>query len=362
LNDIWLITQSEEELTMYKANQYGRRPWLRRALTAVGVLILLLILATLVIWKFYYQNLLPVSSHATTQSVVIDSGATPTQIANLLHNKGIIRNAWTFEAYVRHEGVGADLQAGTYNLSASQSVQTIVGQLTHGKVTTELVTILPGQTIAQIKQSLLSDGFKEADVTAALNPSLYENNAALVDKPKGNSLEGYLYPDSFQRTSSTTATMIVQESIAEMQKHLTPDIRAAFAKEGLSTYQGIVIASVVEREVSKASDRPQVAQVFLSRYAAGTTLGSDVTAYYGSQLAGKGNSIAYDSPYNTRINVGLPPTPISNVDDSALQSVAHPASTQWQYFVSGDDGTTYFSTTLEEHNAQTAQYCKKLCQ
>lgn len=346
---------------MYKMNNKSRKPWLRRVLVALVVLGLALVLATLAIWRFYHENLKPVSSSAAAQSITIDSGATPAQIAGLLHNKGVIRNAWTFEAYVRHEGVGADLQAGTYNLSPSQSVQDIVAQLTHGKVTTRLVTILPGQRLDQIKQSLINDGFSEADVNAALQPAQYEGNAALVDKPAGNSLEGYLYPDSFQRTSQTSATSIVQESIAEMQKHLTPSIRAAFAKEGLSTYQGIILASVVTEEVNTPSDRAQAAQVFLKRISLGMPLGSDVTAMYGSRLNGKGTSLSYDSPYNTLIHTGLPPTPISNVNDSALQAVAHPAGTDWLYFVTGDDGVTHFSSTLQQHEAYTQQYCHKLC-
>ncbi len=329
---------------------------------AFGGVILLLILATLGVWHFYNQNLRPVSKNAPTQTITIQPGTTPAQIADLLHNKGLIRNAWTFEAYVRHEGVGGDLQAGTYSLSATQSVPAIAAQLTRGKVTIELVTILPGQRLDQIEQTLINDGFSKASVEAALQASAYENNAALVDKPVGNSLEGYLYPDSFQRTSATTASEIVQESIAEMQTHLTPELRAAFAKEGLSTYQGIVLASIVEQEVNTPSDRAQAAQVFLKRLSMGMSLGSDVTAMYGSRLAGQGTSLSYDSPYNTLLHTGLPPTPISNVDSSALQAVAHPATTNWLYFVTGDDGTTHFSTTLQEHQANTQQYCHKLCE
>jgi UPF0755 protein len=327
----------------------------------VVVLGLVLVLATLAVWHFYHENLKPVSAKASAQSITVTSGATPGQIAGLLHDKGVIRNAWTFEAYVRHEGVGEDLQAGTYNLSPSQSVQDIVAQLTHGKVTTQLVTILPGQRLDQIKQSLINDGFSEADVTTALQPAQYEGSAALVDKPAGASLEGYLYPDSFQRTGTTSAASIVQESIAEMQKHLTPDIRAAFAKEGLSTYQGIVLASIVQQEVSNPSDRAQAAQVFLKRLNSGISLGSDVTAFYGSRLNGKIGSLTYDSAYNTLIHTGLPPTPISNVNDSAMQAAAHPANTDWLFFVTGDDGTTHFSSTLQEHEALTRQYCHKLC-
>lgn len=347
------------------AYRYGlkpSRPWVRRVLLVAGVLLLALVIATVAIWRFYSENLKPLNPRGTAQAVTIESGATPTAIAKLLHDKGIIRNAWTFEAYVRHKDVGEYLQAGTYSLSPAQNVPGIVAQLTHGKVTTELVTILPGQRIDQIRRSLINDGFKEADVDAALQPTQYEGNAALVDKPAGNSLEGYLYPESFQRTGSTKVSTIVQESIAEMQKQLTPDIRAAFATQGLSTYEGIILASIVEQEVSKQDDRAQAAQVFLKRFKMGMQLGSDVTAFYGSRLAGQGMLLSYDSPYNTRLHTGLPPTPISNVSASSLKAVAHPADTDWLYFVAGDDGTTHFSRTLAEHESLAKQYCKKLCE
>jgi UPF0755 protein len=146
-----------------------------------------------------------------------------------------------------------------------------------------------------------------------------------------------------------------------MEKQLTPDLRTAFANEGLSTYQGIILASMVEQEANKTADRQQVAQVFLSRLKQNMTLGSDVTAFYGAILAGQAKSTKYDSPYNTLIYKGLPPTPISNVSAVSLQAAAHPASTDWLYFVAGDDGTIYFSKTYEEHQQLIDQYCHKLC-
>lgn len=338
-----------------------RRPWLRRVLTACAAIFLLLVILTVGIWQYYEETLKPVSTTAGAQTIIVNDGASPVSIADLLHAKGLIRSAWTFETYVRREQVGADLQAGTYSLSASQSVEDIVAQLTHGKVQSQLVTILPGQRLDQIEQSLINDGFSKASVEAALQPTQYESSAALVDKPVGNSLEGYLYPDSFERTSSTTPTDIVQESLTEMQQHLTPSLRQAFASEGLSAYQGITLASVVSQEVNNPSDMAQAAQVFLKRISLNMPLGSDVTAMYGSRLAGQGTSLTYDSPYNTLIHTGLPPTPISNVDATALNAVAHPAATSWLYFVTGDNGTTYFSQTLQQQQQNTAQYCHKLC-
>jgi UPF0755 protein len=338
-----------------------RSSWLKRVILVCGGLVLVLVIATAAIWRYYEQTLKPVNANAAAQTITIESGASPTQIANLLHSKGLIRSAWTFEAYTRREGIGAELQAGTYSLSGSESVQSIAAQLTHGKVQAQLVTILPGQRLDQVEQSLINDGFSKADVDAALEPAQYEGMAALVDKPAGNSLEGYLYPDSFERTSTTTATSIIRESITEMQTHLTPSIRQAFANEGLSTYQGIILASVVNQEVNTPSDMAQAAQVFLKRISMGMPLGSDVTALYGSRLAGQIGSLSYDSPYNTLIHTGLPPTPISNVTSAALNAVAHPASTNWLYFVTGDNGTTYFTQTLQQQQQDTQQYCHKLC-
>jgi len=345
----------------YTIGSSHRQSWLRRVIFAGGAFLLVLVVATVIVWRFYEETLKPVSPNANAQTITIDNGDSPRDIADLLETKGIIRSSWTFQAYVRQEGVGDALEAGTYSLSGSQSVQGIVAQLTHGKVQSQLVTILPGQRLDQIEQSLIDDGFSKASVEAALQPTQYEGEAALVDKPVGNSLEGYLYPDSFARTSTTSVTTIVQESLNEMQAHLTPSLRASFASEGLSTYQGIILASIVEQEVNTPSDMAQAAQVFLKRLSLGMPLGSDVTAMYGSRLAGQGTSLSYDSPYNTLINTGLPPTPISNVNATALSAVAHPANTNWLYFVTGDNGTTYFSQTLQQQQANTAEYCHKLC-
>jgi UPF0755 protein len=146
-----------------------------------------------------------------------------------------------------------------------------------------------------------------------------------------------------------------------MQQQLTPKLKSAFAAEGLTVYQGITLASIVEQEVANQSDRDQVAQVFLTRLRIGMMLESNVTADYGATLAGAKPSSTFPSVYNTYLHPGLPPTPISNVDISSLDAVAYPANTDWLYFVAGDNGTTYFSTTYAQQEANVAQYCKQLC-
>jgi UPF0755 protein len=339
-----------------------QKRWPRRLTIVFLVTLAVTVGATLYARQVYYKNLEPVSSIQTTKLIVVKEGASLEEIAQQLQDAELIRSAWAFKLYVSSKQARSNLQAGTYALAPSLSTQEIVIKLSSGNIAVDTVTILPGQRVDQIRAALINDGFSPNEVDAALNPATYATNPALVDKPESANLEGYLFPDSFQKTSTTTASSVVERSLAGMQNALTPQLRAAFAQQGLSTYQAIILASIVEKEVSNAEDQAQVAQVFLSRLRQDISLGSDPTAFYGAVMAGKEPSVNYDSPYNTRLHKGLPPTPISNVGLSSLNAVAHPADTDWLFFVSGDDGTTHFSKTLEEHEALTKQYCHKLCE
>lgn len=346
----------------YHMHNPTARRRVQKILLIVSAIIIVGVLVTgLGLWRTYHNGLKAVGGAGTT-SVAIEQGSTVHDIALSLKDKGLIRSVTVFKYYARFHDMSSYLQAGTYEISPAQGVPEIVAQLTGGKVVTTLVTILPGQRLDQIRRALIDQGFPKDEVDAALEPSQYESSPLFVGKPKGANLEGYLYPDSYQRTATTTVKTIIDQSLAEMQKHLTTDITNGFKTQGLTTYQGITVASVVTKEVTNQADRTKAAQVFLSRLKIGMPLGSDVTAYYGSVLAGQGKDVTYDTPYNTRIHTGLPPTPISNVDTSALAAVAHPATTDWLFFVTGDDGTTYFSKTAAEHEALAAKYCHKLCQ
>lgn len=345
----------------YSAQGPRRHRWPRRLTIVLGVGILVLLVATVIVRQFYDRSLQAVSNDMTTQLITVESGASLDQIAQQLEQKSLIRSAWAFKLYVSTKQVRNDLQAGTYAFAPSQSVAQIVSQLTHGKIATNMITILPGQRLDQVRRSLINDGFSAAEVDTALEPSQYANNPALVDKPATASLEGYLYPDTFEKTATTTARDIIRQSLSAMESQLTPELRALFAKQGVSTYQAITLASMIEKEASKQPDRRQVSQTFLLRIKKDMMLGSDPTAFYGAVLAGAKPSVTYDSPYNTLLHKGLPPTPISNVSASSLQAVANPSATDWLYFVAGDDGTVHFSRTFEEHQALIDQYCHTLC-
>lgn len=331
-------------------------------LAAVFIVVIVVLGGAVVVRHLYDQALQPVSGSEEVILVEVPSGASVQEIATELKEQGLIRESWAFEWYVRNSTFRDDLKAGTYALRPSQDVPHIVDVLAQGEVATDLVTIVPGERLDQVRVALINSGFKPEAVDAALEPGQYNGHPALVDKPAGASLEGYLYPESFQKTADvTTAKDIVEASLDEMQKRLTPTVRAGMVNQGLTVYEGIILASIVEQEVAKPADRPVVAQVFLKRLREGIRLESDATAGYGAILAGQPPSLTYDSAYNTYYNAGLPPTPISNMDESALLAVVNPAKTDYNYFVSGDDGNTYFAKTLAEHEQNIEKYCKTLC-
>lgn len=330
--------------------------------TAMAVASVVIILSATLATRFVYNRALePVGTSQKLELVTIEPGVSAQEISNLLKERGLIRESWAFQWYVRSNGLISGLKAGTYALNQHQSTSEIVSILAQGEVATDLVTILPGQRLDQIEAALINAGFKPSDVESALNPNNYLDHPALVDKPAKANLEGYLYPESFQKTAETTPQDIIRASLNEMQKRLTPTIRSTIAKQGLSIHEGIILASIVEREVSNPNDRAIVAGVFHNRIKSGRRLESDVTAFYGAYLKDATPSVGYDSPYNTYLYDGLPKGPISNVSEVSLTAVAKPKKSKYFYFVAGDDGKTYYAETLEQHEANVAAHCHELC-
>ena len=344
-----------------------RRNWTKVWLVLLIALIVCCTAAAVLVRQNYNQNLEPVNSSQRTVLITIPSGATVREIGQQLQEQGLIKSTWAFERYIYSQNMRDKLQAGSYYLSPDQGVKEIVNILSLGKVATDLVTILPGKRIDEIKTALVNKGgFSPEEVDSAFMPDQYDDHPALSDKPTQASLEGYLYPESFQKTADTKLETIIRSSLDEMHKYLTPEIRAGITKQGLTVHQGVILASVIEREVGNVADRPKVAQVFLKRLRSDIALESDATSSYGAILAGAEPSITYESPYNTYKHQGLPPGPISNSSKTSIEAVASPAATDFLYFVSGDndsDGnsTTYFSTTLQEHEDNVEAHCRKKC-
>ncbi|OYW84274.1 hypothetical protein B7Z17_04350, partial [Candidatus Saccharibacteria bacterium 32-49-10] len=188
-------------------------------------------------------------------------------------------------------------------------------------------------------------------------------------RPDGMGLEGYIYGDTYFVQVGSTVQQVLQRAIDEFAKIVASnDLEKKFTAKGLSLYQGITLASIVERESigcpgqSVCEDQRRIASVFYNRLAIDMSLGSDVTYHYAADRDGVPRDFRLQSDYNTRIHAGLPPGPIAVPGLSALNAVADPAKTNYLFFLSGDDDVTYFGSTEAEHNANIRQHCQAKCQ
>lgn len=325
-------------------------------------------LAVLLVGSLIYSlsSLRPVDSNDHTKiRFIVSSGATATQIANALHEEGLIRDPFVFQLYTQVKGTKSKLQAGGYVLKRSHSMGEIVDHLTSGQTDEASITILPGLTLQQladpeVKGSFAQQGFSSQDINLAYQATY--TGTLFETKPAGRSLEGYLYPETYNIMADQTLREVIQKSLDEMHAQIQQrNLEPLIAQQGLSLHDGIVLASIIQKEVSNAEEQKQVAQVFHKRLKEGVVLGSDVTFMYIAEKEGREPSVSDNSPYNTRKHGGLPPGPIANFNISALVAVANPAPGDFMYFVAGDDGTTHFAKTEAEHESNVAKYCTVLC-
>ncbi|MGH7156664.1 MAG: endolytic transglycosylase MltG [Candidatus Saccharimonadales bacterium] len=337
------------------------KAWRPRPIQIIIAVIVVIVIACLAVLSWYEINLRPVSSSQTSQLFTVDQGSSAHQIADGLQSLGLIRSTRAFIIYVDVNHFKNKLQAGTYKFKPAMSSQEIAQTMANGFIDKNWITILPGKRLDQIEKVFSEVGYTQSQIANAFNPANYTDEPLVASLPGGNSLEGLLAPDSFERSPDTPASAIVRESIEETQSHLTKDITDGFAAQGLTTYQGITLASIVYQESGSPADEPTVAQVFLLRLKQGMELGSDVTAFYAAALAGQGQTLGVDSPYNTRLHTGLPPGPIGSITQDALEAVAHPANTTYLYFVAGDNGVIHFSHTEAEQDQAIKQFCTKQC-
>lgn len=350
------ISNTVSGLRLKKEGNQRRKIFL---FSGVGViaLVVLFVLGG-VLW--YNAQLRPVSSDKTqVVRVTIASGTRPNAIAKELKDSGVIRSEQAFAIYTRITRTENRLQAGTYKLLPSESIPEIVKHLVDGTVDKLSIQFLPGATLAENRQVLIKAGFSAADVDAALSKTY---TSPLFDtKPSGTDLEGYIYGETYDFSSNATVEDILNRTFAQYEQVIQDnDLVAQFKAHGLTLYQGITLASIIQREAVKGSEA-QIAQVFYSRLALNMPLGSDVTYQYIADKTGVPRDPNLDSPYNTRINTGLPPGPISVPGLASLEAVAHPASGDYLFFLSGDDNVTYYAHTLSEHEANIKAHCQVKC-
>lgn len=333
----------------------------KKILLFVAMDLIVLLLGLLTAGYFWYQSQLDPVAKGTDELVriTIEQNSSPATIGTLLEDKKVIKSSRAFAIYTRLSGMQSKLQAGSYRLSPGESTPEIVTHLTKGNIDTFNITFLPGATLADNKKVLIAAGYSEDEVTAALVASY---DSPLFDgKPSTADLEGYIYGETYNFATEVTVKDILARTFSQYNTVVIENgLVAAYKARGLSLYEGITLASIIQREAS-GGDEAQIAQVFYSRMATGMVLGSDVTYQYIADKTGVERDTNLDSPYNTRRYSGLPPGPISVPGLAALKAVATPAAGDYLFFLSGDDNVTYFARTNAEHEQNIIAHCKVKC-
>ncbi len=325
--------------------------------------LLTIILASIIAGYTVYQQALQPKNAENKQKmrVVIKQGENSASIGDMLESREIIKSSVAFRIHAQLTGVKHQLQAGTYAFSQADSVSEITRNLKNGKTDVFNVTILPGESVKEIKKSLKKQGFTQQEVTEAFEKSY--QNPLLGDKTiPASALEGYIFPETYQLDGNSDMESLLVRSMDELNERIKEtDITEKLKKQNLTLEQGITLASIIQKEVVSEQDEKQVAQIFLKRLRDGMKLDADSTFVFAARQQGKTPNVEFDSSYNTRLHKGLPPGPIGNFNLAALEAVANPANGDYLYFVSGDDGTTYYAKTLKEHEKNIRQHCKANC-
>ncbi len=343
------------------------------AVLLLGLLIFGLVFYT---WNTAASIFQPVDAagQGKTIPIQIQRGETAAQIADDLQAKGLIHNALAFRLWARIKGLDAQLQAGGYlHLNTSMTISDIIDQLLTGSPDVLYVTIPEGYRIEQIAQAFAQAGlvkFNQQDfLKYALHPDQFPNASkyhVLQLIPKGHSMEGLLFPAIYNMPIDSTASDVMNRMLTAFDDYTQKNNLFATAKaRGLTEYQVVILASLVQREISHNSDAPGVAGVYWNR--AFSTVPNDTAGFLGSDpsveyardtdnppqqywlpLADAGKNIETKSLWNTYIFKGLPPTPICSPGLVTLQAAATPAKSNFFYFFSTKSGSIVYATTYKE--------------
>jgi UPF0755 protein len=293
------------------------------------------------------------------QFVEIPAGAGPSAIGRRLTEAGVVRDEVSFRAALWRSGQARRLQAGEYRFDRPMTARAVIDKLARGEVFLRAITFPEGLTVRQMSQVYEREGFGPAAelVRAAQSASLIRE----VD-PQAGDLEGYLFPSTYSLPRRSTADQLVERMVTSFRDALTPELAERAAQRGLTVRQLVTLASLVEKETAKPAERPVIAAVYSNRLKIGMGMQCDPTVIYALERVGRytGNltrdDLRFDSPYNTYRYAGLPPGPIASPGKASLEAAASPADVPYIYFVSRNDGSHVFSTTLDEHNKNVFEY------
>jgi UPF0755 protein len=277
-------------------------------------------------------------------------------IAARLREAGVVRSRLAFLGLTAARGSIRSLKAGEYEIPRDASTLDVVDLLAAGRVRQHAVLHPEGATVAELARLLENARLARAEdvVRAATDERL--RRALDVTGP---SLEGYLFPDTYQFVRGMSVDEILGRMVQRLRTKLTPDLRARARARGLDLHQLLTLASIIEREAVDPSEQRLISAVFWNRMALDMPLQADPTVQYAvakERRALTRADLATDHPYNTYARRGLPPGPIASPGLPAIEAAVDPAPVKYLYFVARDDRSHHFSTTVAEHNAAVVRY------
>jgi UPF0755 protein len=287
--------------------------------------------------------------------VVVRGGDTVAEIADRLAEHRIVRSPLLFRLWARAGGLDRSLQPGEYRFQGATNVRDVVRRLAAGSERPAL-TVREGLTVREVAALLATEGLGTADSFLCL---AQDPEFLLEAGVPGAQLEGYLFPDTYRFSPLMAPGEILGTMVRRFHERFTAEHHRRATARGLSIDELVTLASIIEKETGAPGERPLIAAVFQNRLRLGMRLQSDPTVIYGLPAFG-GNltraDLDYPSPYNTYVVGGIPPGPIANPGLAAIEAVLAPAPEPYLYFVSRNDGTHEFSTTLADHNRAVARY------
>ncbi len=339
---------------------------MKAAIRAVLIVILLLALAGGGGAWYIWNGMQPVEPAGPAVTFTIEKGMGSAEIADLLAEKGIIRNGLFFKGYLKWVKEGSSFKAGRYTASPGDTYDQLIARLNAGDVVKEetvVFTIPEGFTAKQVADKLAEAWNQKAEaflkvIDSGTGLAAAERLEIPVNAELRHRLEGYLFPETYELVKDSTPQEIVEAMLEQLEKKLDsiPDWKTKLDKRGLSLHELLTVASLVEREVVVDEERPLVAGVIYNRLNKGQKLEIDATVQYlldkqKERLLNK--DLKVDSPYNTYKNAGLPPGPIASPGLASIQAALEPKASEYYFYVTKKDGSQghLFGKTYKEHLA-----------
>jgi len=298
----------------------------------------------------------PLSLPQEGENYTLKSGTTVALLARELEQKGYLQQPLYLRLLARWDGLAKRLQAGEYHLDNGLTPRQLLQKLASGKVTTYSQTLVEGWTFRQVMEAVRSQPALKQTLEGLSDADIMQRLGFAEEHPEGRFL-----PDTYHFPRGTTDLAFLKRAYQAMQHLLAEEWPKREPELPLkSPYQALILASIVEKETGLASERPEIAGVFIRRLKKGMKLQTDPTVIYGLGDGFDGNirrsDLNRDTPYNSYLHKGLTPTPIAMPGADAIRSVLHPAAGKSLYFVAKGDGSHYFSATLSEHNKAVRKY------